>query len=161
MPLVMEPIVRSMRPDEAETTARMWQRSQRAAYTWFREDQRHPLDDAIAFFKDSICQRCEVYVAVDENQRILGVLALEGDFLDHLFIDPDFWAAGIGSALLDHAKRLRPAQLTLVTLQRNERARRFYESRGFMVTKLGVSPPPENEPDVHYEWVAHASEGDG
>ena len=91
------------------------------------------------------------------DDRIVGVLALEGDWLDHLFIAPGSWEIGIGSALLDHAKRLRPSGLTLVTLQRNERARRFYEARGFVTTKLGVSPPPESEPDIYYAWAPTSS----
>jgi ribosomal protein S18 acetylase RimI-like enzyme len=145
-------LIRQMREHETEATARMWQESQRAAYPWFREDQRHPFEEALVFFRDSICQRCQVWVAVDDDEQILGMLALEGDLLDHLFIAPASWEQGIGSALLAHAKALRPDGLTLVTLQRNERSRRFYQARGFVTTRLGVSPPPENEPDVYYAW---------
>ena len=29
---------------------------------------------------------------------------------------------------------------------------RFYERRGFVATRFGVSPAPESEPDVQYEW---------
>ena len=141
---------------EAEATARVWQDSQRAAYSWFTEDQRHPFDEALAFFRESICQRCEVWIALD-GERILGVLALEGDFLDHLFIAPDSWGQGFGSALLAHAKALHPGGLSLVTLQRNERARRFYQARGFATTRFGTSPPPENEPDVYYAWTPSGS----
>lgn len=148
--------IRRMRRDEVEATARMWQDSQRAAYTWFREDQRHPFDEALAYFRDSICEHCEIWVAVapaSSSARIVGLLALEESWVDHLYVAPGFWEKGIGSALLDHAKALQPDKLELVTLQRNRRARRFYESRGFRSTKFGVSPPPESEPDVYYEWV--------
>jgi putative acetyltransferase len=143
--------IRRIRPDEIDETARMWQRSQRGAYTWFRPAQFHPLEDALQFFRDSICERCDVWVAICDG-IVIAVLALEGDFLDHLFVDPGHQGRGVGSRLLDHAMALRPGKLALVTLQRNERARRFYEKRGFRVTKRGVSPPPENEPDVWYAW---------
>jgi hypothetical protein len=33
-----------------------------------------------------------------------------------------------------------------------ERARSFYERRGFRAVQFGVSPPPESEPDVRYAW---------
>ncbi len=145
------PTIRRIDASEIEATGRMWQASQRAAYTWFREDQRHPLDDALGFFRDSICESCEVWVAV-EADRVIGMLALEGSTIDHLFVDPEVWGVGVGSLLLAHAKGLHPDGLELVTLQRNERARRFYESRGFVATKFGTSPPPENEPDVYYRW---------
>ena len=49
-----------------------------------------------------------------------------------------------------------PGELALVTLQRNARARLFYEKRGFVVSKVGVSPAPESEPDVWYAWRATA-----
>jgi len=146
-----EATIRLMEPSEIEATARMWQDSQRAAYTWFREDQRHPFGAALEFFRDSICKRCEVWVATEPN-RVVGMLALEGDYIDHLFVAPDDWGIGIGSRLLDHAKVLHPQGLELVTLQRNERARRFYEARGFVTAKFGISPPPECEPDVYYRW---------
>ena len=33
-----------------------------------------------------------------------------------------------------------------------ERARAFYERRGFRAVAFGRSPAPENEPDVKYAW---------
>jgi ribosomal protein S18 acetylase RimI-like enzyme len=54
--------------------------------------------------------------------------------------------------LLDRAKELAPDGLTLFTHQGNERARAFYERRGFRAVAFGVSPPPESEPDVKYAW---------
>ena len=146
------PTIRLMRNAESETTARMWHDSQHAAYSWFREDQRHPFEEALAFFRESICRRCEVWIAL-AGGRIVGLLALEGDVVDHLFVAPDAWDQGIGSALLAHAKALRPGGLSLVTLQSNERARRFYEARDFVASRFGTSPPPENEADVYYDWA--------
>ncbi len=35
---------------------------------------------------------------------------------------------------------------------REKIARRFYEKNQFRVVRLGLSPPPENEPDVEYRW---------
>jgi GNAT superfamily N-acetyltransferase len=146
-----EPTIRLIEPAEIEATARMWQDSQTAAYTWFRDDQRHPFDAALEFFRESICERCQVWVSVDRD-RVIGMLALERDYIDHLFVHPGAWESGVGSRLLEHAKLLHPEGLELVTLQRNARARRFYETRGFVTTKFGVSPPPESEPDVYYRW---------
>ena len=150
--------IRLMRSAETEATAQMWQDSQRKAYTWFTEKQRRPFDEALAYFRDSICQRCEVWIAL-EGERIVGVLALEDDFLDHLYVTVGSWQLGIGSELLAHAKAVRADGLSLVTLQRNRRARRFYEARGFVTRKFGVSPAPENEPDVYYRWEPQGARG--
>ena len=67
-------------------------------------------------------------------------------------MEPRCQGRGIGTALLDRAKKLAPDGLTLFTHQRNERARAFYERLGFRAVQFGVSPPPESEPDVKYTW---------
>nr|MDJ0788409.1 GNAT family N-acetyltransferase [Myxococcota bacterium] len=67
-------------------------------------------------------------------------------------VDPGWQGRGVGTLLMDRAKALRPDGLTVFTFQGNQEARAFYESRGFRVVRLGMSPPPENEPDVEYAW---------
>ena len=76
--------------------------------------------------------------------------------VDQLHVEPGSQGRGIGTALLDRAKQLAPEGLTWFTHQRNERARAFYERRGFRAVEFGVSPPPESEPDVRYAWVPTA-----
>lgn len=83
---------------------------------------------------------------------IAAFMALKGDFIDHLCVHPDHWPKGIDERLIRFARTLSPQHLWLYTLQENVNARAFYEKNGFVVTKLGISPPPENEPDVKYEW---------
>jgi len=75
-------------------------------------------------------------------------MAMENDFIDQLYIHPDYWRQGIGKMLLDFAKE----RLWLYTLQINVNARAFYEKNGFVAEKFGFSDPPENEPDVQYHW---------
>jgi GNAT superfamily N-acetyltransferase len=79
-------------------------------------------------------------------------MAMNGGFIDQLYVDPDYWRGGIGGKFLDFAKRLSPDHLWLYTLQVNINARAFYEKNGFVVEKFGFSPPPESEPDVEYHW---------
>ena len=43
-------------------------------------------------------------------------------------------------------------QARLFTVQVNVNGRAFYEKHGFVIARLGVSPPPESEPDVEYHW---------
>ena len=144
--------LRRMRPDEAAATCALWTRSKQRAYTWLRPEQTHSADEDLAYFSGTLCARCEMWIAL-RGERIAGVMALEASHVDQLFVEPDEQGRGVGSALLDHAKQLRPAGLSLFTLQRNTRARGFYEARGFRAVRFGVSPPPESEPDVRYEWL--------
>jgi ribosomal protein S18 acetylase RimI-like enzyme len=62
---------------------------------------------------------------------------------------------GIGAALLDHAKALRPEGLELWAFQKNVGARRFYERHGFRLVRLtDGAENMEREPDALYEWRA-------
>jgi GNAT superfamily N-acetyltransferase len=54
--------------------------------------------------------------------------------LKELYVDPDCWGEGIGTALLDRALETVPEEterLRLEMLAGNEIGRRFYEARGF------------------------------
>ena len=86
--------------------------------------------------------------------RLLGFAAAREDWLDHLYVSPRNQSTGVGSALLEAARRGR-SELRLWTFQRNALARRFYERRGFKaVRETDGSGNEEREPDVLYEWRA-------
>jgi hypothetical protein len=50
---------------------------------------------------------------------------------DHLYVAPGWPGLGFGSALVAKAQTLSPRRLVLWTVQRNDRARKFYEAHGF------------------------------
>jgi GNAT superfamily N-acetyltransferase len=77
----------------------------------------------------------------------------DGDWIDKFYVDPAHTGRGIGSALLEVAKRERPNGLPLWTFVSNVRAQRFYERRGFVVIEHtdGVRNE-EHAPDVQYAW---------
>jgi ribosomal protein S18 acetylase RimI-like enzyme len=89
---------------------------------------------------------------VDIDNRPVAFMAMNQEFVDQLYIHPDFWRQGIGNALLKVAREQSPEHVWLYTLQVNVNARAFYEKNGFVAEKFGVSPPPESEPDVEYHW---------
>lgn len=93
----------------------------------------------------------ECWVA-SRGGAVAALLVLDDDCVDRLYVDPDAQGAGLGGALLTHAKALRPAGLRLFTHQKNAGARVFYERRGFRPVRFGISPEPESEPDVEYAW---------
>ena len=93
-------------------------------------------------------------VWVDERDgRIAGFSALEGDELDHLYVDPPLQGRGLGSGLLGHAKERRPGGFAFWVFQRNVDARRFYERHGCRLVELtDGAGNMEREPDARYEW---------
>ncbi len=140
-----------IRAGEAVEVAALWSRSKKRAYPWLAIEQAHTREEELAYFRDSVCARCEVWLAL-RGERVVGLLALEASHIDQLYVEPSEQHSRVGSRLLDHAKSLRPAGLSLFTFQRNAPARAFYEARGFRAVRFGVSPAPESEPDVRYEW---------
>lgn len=112
----------------------------------------HFFYENVAYFRENILVENTVWVVDDEQAHPVAFMAINNDFIDQIFVHPDHWRQGIGEALIHFARTLSPQHLWLYTLQDNVNARTFYEKNGFVVTKLGISPPPENEPDVKYEW---------
>jgi ribosomal protein S18 acetylase RimI-like enzyme len=146
--------IRLMTDDDFEAVVRVWHTSGRTAYPFIERWQRFTLEQARSVFRVQIAPVCEVWVAETEAE-IIGYLALKGSYIDRLYISPDHQRCGVGTSLLKHAMERSPAGLELHTHQKNIQARTFYEKYGFVPVKYGLSPPPENEPDVEYHWRPH------
>ncbi len=84
------------------------------------------------------------------------MIAFRDDWIEQLYVLPDAQGRGIGSALLAIAQQ-GADQLQLWTFQRNARARRFYEARGFVsIEETDGGRNEEQEPDVRYLWIRMA-----
>ncbi|MEU3142719.1 GNAT family N-acetyltransferase [Nocardiopsis alba] len=115
---------------------------------------RRAHDDAEvrSWFSCVVVPRYETWVATSGGS-VVGLLALDGEELDQLYLDPEWRGRGIGDRFVALAKRRRPDGLTLWTFQINEPARRFYERHGFVaVERTDGSRNEEREPDIRYLW---------
>ena len=98
------------------------------------EEHRAALEanpDAIELPLDQL-EQGQVLVA-ELDGRIAGFAAIVGSELDGLFVEPDLWRQGVGSALVGeavHDARRRGVTLTVIA---NPVAKSFYESCGFVV----------------------------
>ena len=147
-----ELVVRPMTTDDLPAVIRVWHESKRVAYPYIPQEQGLTLADNERLFHELILPRNAVWVATD-GPEIVGFLAMQGSYIDRLYVLPGLQRRGVGSALMAHAKALSPAGLQLHTHQKNSQACAFYERHGFRVAKYGTSPPPESEPDVEYHWT--------
>jgi len=130
----------------------LWRIAREKSLPDFQRHKGHFLYEDLWYLREHLLPENTVWVVEDEQGRPLAFMAIKADFIDHLYVHPDHWRQGIGDALIQFARTLSPQHLWLYTLQDNVNARAFYEKNGFIATKLGISPPPENEPDVKYEW---------
>ena len=112
----------------------------------------HTVEEDRRFIENIILKECEVIVA-EGDPGIVSFLALNGEEIRLLYSHPDFIGSGAGSLLLDAVKKSSVAALELWCFQANERARRFYEERGFRAVRFTDGRDnEENVPDVRYRW---------
>jgi GNAT superfamily N-acetyltransferase len=112
----------------------------------------HDDDDVRRWTREVLLASREVWLADEDDGTLVGVLALEGDWIDQLYLEPTHTGRGIGSQLLEHAKARRPDGLDLWAFQSNTGARRFYELHGFVAVDMTDGDNEEGEPDVRYRW---------
>jgi ribosomal protein S18 acetylase RimI-like enzyme len=143
--------IRKMVETELHDVVALWHRTQKDAYPYLPLTQAHTLDDDLQFFRNVLLPECDIWVAEMEEQ-LVGFMALRGSYIDRLYVAPNAQRRGVGSALIEHAKRLSPAGLELHTHQQNGSGRRFYEGHCFQAVKFSISPPPESALDVEYRW---------
>ncbi len=156
----MKDATTAIRPFEDEdelAVIGVWHRSGLAAYQFLPTWQALTLERAGEIFRKVIRPRCNISVGT-RNEHVVAFLAMNGSYIDRMFVDPAEWRKGWGTRLVLLAKTLRPDGLELHTHQENRAARHLYEKHGFRAVKFGVSPPPESAPDVEYHWRPDVSE---
>jgi GNAT superfamily N-acetyltransferase len=151
----MEPAIRRGGPEDACAAADLYLRAREAALrAGSIPPGVHDDEDVRGYFASHIVEDCELWVAQHDGAPA-GILVLDGDFVDQLYVEPGLTGRGIGAALLALAKRERPDGLQLWTFQSNAGARRFYERHGFAaVRRTDGRDNEERAPDVLYAYRA-------
>ncbi len=144
--------------DDAAAIAQTQIDARRVAMPWL--PVLHSFEDTVVFFGDFVIANQIVMVAVVE-EGVAGFIAIEGAYVDHLYVQPAYQGIGVGGALLKKAKELRPRGLKLWTFERNSAARQFYEKRGFVaIAFTDGARNEERTPDVLYEWKPETVAGE-
>jgi GNAT superfamily N-acetyltransferase len=142
-------VIRRARREESDAIAELYERS----YTTLAFLPRlHTLDEYKASMARHVADD-DVWVW-DEAGTVVGFMIMRhGDELFLMYVEPSETGRGIGSALLEHAKRERPNGFTLWAFQENDSARRFYERHGLCAIAFGDGAGnEEGVPDVQYSW---------
>ncbi|XOV83688.1 MAG: GNAT family N-acetyltransferase [bacterium] len=144
-------MIRRYRAADLHGTALVWFKSGIQVYAYLPEFQKLNQAQAQQVFSKIIEPQNSIWV-FEQDAQIIGFIALQDSYIDRLYVDPMHQNRGVGSALLNHAKTLHPDFLSLHTHQANHQARAFYARAGFFEYRLGLSPAPENVPDVECHW---------
>jgi GNAT superfamily N-acetyltransferase len=112
----------------------------------------HTDDEVRWFIVERVIPCMETWVAVDSEGQVVGMLVLDGAWVDQLYVEPTLTGRGIGAELLDLAKRERPAGLRLWAFEANLGARRFYERHHFSARDRTDGDNEQGVPDVLYVW---------
>ena len=144
--------IRPARPDESLAVADVFLRSWKTLMPDIPIG--HTDDQVRAWIAASVMVEKRVFVAIDED-AVIAMMAISedggGGWIDHLYVAPEHARRGVGSALVKEALRTLRSPVRLYTFQANERARRFYEARGFCAVEFGDGSGNESGlPDVLY-----------
>lgn len=141
--------LRPYRVSDEDAAIALWQRTWQLAYpsidfaarvAWWRQRWRNELVPA-----------AQIIVA-EQHDTLQGFVTIDATgYLDQIVVAPEQWGSPLAAALLDEAKRLSPASVTLLVNKDNARAIRFYERNGFAHAGEDVNPT-SGRPVLRMEW---------
>jgi putative acetyltransferase len=143
-------VLRPYREDDLEAALALWRRAWDAAMPEIDFGAR--LDGWRERWIDELIPRNSITVAEADGLAGFVVIDAESGYLDQIVVRPEDWGGESAKALLDEAKRLVAAGITLDVNQSNARAIRFYEREGFIRTGEGVNPL-SGKPTFRYAWL--------
>ncbi|WP_374355195.1 N-acetyltransferase family protein [Chitinimonas sp.] len=111
----------------------------------------HDFASTRRFLRDTLpTQAC--WLARDSAGKVLGFIAFDADWVNHLYLAPAAQGQGLGARLLALAQN-DGVQRQLWCFADNQRARHFYERQGWaQVDATDGSANEERCPDVRYQW---------
>lgn len=150
---------RAARATEATMLADLQERASVAAFAHVFPPERYPFPRAAVQERWALALEdpaASVVVAELEGDPV-GAAIVRPDWLDGLYVVPEWWGKGVAPPLHDRAleivRSLGSASCHLWVLKENARARQFYERRGWRENgRTRVVPFPPNPLDVGYTF---------
>ena len=150
-------MIREARSDEAESLAAIQRDASLAANAHIFPPELYPfpLGEIIERWESLIDDLAVTVLVRVEGDAAVGVAGSRAEWLDGLYVLPDWWSRGVGRALHDEVLARQRAEgrtsCNLWVLEENTRARRFYERLGWRENgETRVVPYPPNPLDVGY-----------
>ena len=150
-------MIRAARPGEAATLAAIQRDASLAALAHIFPPDRYPypMDEVVERWEEALADEDVAVFVAEEEGVAFGVDGARAEWLDGLYVLPEWWSRGVGRGLHDHVlEHLRAAgsrECHLWALEHNARARRFYERLGWHEDGTSrVVPFPPNPTDLGY-----------
>jgi GNAT superfamily N-acetyltransferase len=150
-------VLREARPDEAEVLAEIQRDASRAALAHIFPPELYPfpMEEVRERWAGALADPETAVHVAELDGRAVGLAAYRADWLDGLYVAPEYWARGLGLALhdlvLDRLRGRGCDRCHLWVLEHNGRARGFYERHGWEEngrTRVVAFPP--NPLDIGY-----------
>lgn len=138
-------MIRTLQNKDINEVARIWLDSNIQAHDFIPSQYWR---DQYEMVKEEI-SKVEVYV-YEDNDKILGFVGLNDDYLAGIFICQDVQSKGIGKQLIDFVKGIKE-QINLSVYQKNERAIKFYQREGFAIVSENIDCHT-NEKEYSMTW---------
>ncbi len=138
-------MIRELRKADINSVAEIWLDTNRKAHAFIPASYWERNFTAV---KEMLPQ-AEGY-GYETETGIQGVLGLNGEYIEGIFVSEEAQLHGIGKCLLDYAKNRKPA-LRLNVYQKNMRAIHFYQREGFQIQREGLDAAT-GEPDYEMLW---------
>ncbi|MFT3872132.1 MAG: GNAT family N-acetyltransferase [Nocardioides sp.] len=145
--MTLRPAVAADLPDIAELYLRV-----RTAVVPAMPPQIHTAEEVHAYVGGWQLDQRDVWVA-ELRGTAVAFMVVDPGWLESLYVLPEAAGQGIGSALLDVAKRLRTEGFCLWVFESNRPARNFYTHRGLLeLERTDGSGNEERAPDIKMAW---------
>ena len=119
-------MIRQFQSNDLNDIMTAWRKANALAHPFLDPTLVQTIHDMI---RDQFVPISDIWVAED-NGRVVGFIALLGNQVGGLFLDPAQHGKGIGRALMDKATTLH-AELLLEVFKDNAIGRQFYDRYGF------------------------------
>jgi GNAT superfamily N-acetyltransferase len=150
-------VLRGAQIGEETLLAELQERASVAAFSHVFPPDRYPFPREAVHerWAEALRDPAASVVVAERVDEPVGVVLVRPEWLDGLYVAPEWWGKGVAAALHDRAleivRALGSTRCHLWVLEGNLRARRFYERRGWEENgETRVVPFPPNPLDVGY-----------
>lgn len=139
--------LRPAEADDVEAVARLFARSRAVAMPYL--PILHSADEDIVFFGRYFDSG--LMTLAEQSGALVGFLAETPGWVEQLYLEPDRRGQGIGSMLMEAAKR-QQNRLQLWCFVDNLSGRDFYDRHGFVEVRRTDGDNEERLPDILFSW---------